>query len=105
MAQMAKTLAFSAMGGLVAGLTGCGGGTPEGTTPAGGTEGATPATGEAVTHATAKHCCKGQNECKGQSGCGVEGKHSCKGQNTCKGQGGCKGGACTEAMPAPAPVH
>ena len=39
MAQIAKTLAFTAMGGLVAGLAGCGGGTPEGQTPAGGTEG------------------------------------------------------------------
>jgi hypothetical protein len=37
----------------------------------------------------AKHACKGQNDCKGQGGCGTD-KHSCKGQNACKGQGGCK---------------
>jgi hypothetical protein len=37
----------------------------------------------------AKHACKGQNDCKGQGGCGTD-KHACKGQNACKGQGGCK---------------
>jgi hypothetical protein len=36
-----------------------------------------------------KHACKGQNDCKGQGGCGTD-KHSCKGKNDCKGQGGCK---------------
>jgi len=32
----------------------------------------------------AKHCCAGQNSCKGQGGCGAN-----KGKNDCKGQGGC----------------
>lgn len=32
----------------------------------------------------AKHCCKGQNECKGQGGCGAD-----KAKNECKGKGGC----------------
>jgi hypothetical protein len=41
------------------------------------------------TAAGAKHACKGQNDCKGQGGCGTD-KHACKGQNACKGQGGCK---------------
>ncbi len=31
-----------------------------------------------------KHCCKGQNSCKGKGGCGAE-----KGKNECKGKGGC----------------
>jgi hypothetical protein len=33
--------------------------------------------------ATAKHACKGKNDCKGQGG----GKHA--GKNDCKGKGGC----------------
>ena len=32
----------------------------------------------------AKHCCAGQNSCKGQGGCGAN-----KGKNDCKGTGGC----------------
>jgi hypothetical protein len=58
---------------------------------------------------TAKHGCKGHNECKGQGGCAMTQKdldaaakklgvpvekagkpHSCKGMNECKGLGGCK---------------
>lgn len=31
-----------------------------------------------------KHCCKGQNDCKGKGGCGAD-----KGKNDCKGKGGC----------------
>jgi len=31
-----------------------------------------------------KHCCKGQNSCKGKGGCGAD-----KGKNDCKGKGGC----------------
>jgi hypothetical protein len=36
----------------------------------------------------AKHACKGQNECKGQGGCG-SGDNGCAGKNSCKGKGGC----------------
>ena len=44
-----------------------------------------PDAGKTATKAkVAKHCCKGQNECKGQGGCGAE-KH----KNDCKGKGGC----------------
>jgi len=42
-------------------------------------------TGQSTTKAkVAKHCCSGQNSCKGQGGCGAN-----KGKNDCKGQGGC----------------
>jgi len=39
---------------------------------------------------TAKHVCKGLNECKGQGGCahGCSG-NGCHGRNDCKGKGGC----------------
>lgn len=37
----------------------------------------------AQTPSTAKHACKGQNDCKGQGG----GKHP--GKNSCKGKGDC----------------
>jgi hypothetical protein len=39
---------------------------------------------KATTTKEAKHCCKGQNSCKGKGGCGAE-----KGKNDCKGKGGC----------------
>ena len=49
-----------------------------------GDQGAAPA-GKATKKAkVAKHCCAGQNSCKGQGGCGAN-----KGKNDCKGQGGC----------------
>ncbi len=58
--------------------------------------------------ASAKHACRGLNECRGQGGCAVTGAqlkelaakagvpldsagspHDCKGKNACKGLGGC----------------
>ena len=105
--QMAKTLAFTAVGGMVAGLVGCGGGekpaeTPE--TPAADPAAATDPAGAAAA-ATGKECCKGKNECKGKGNCKVEGKNDCKGKNECKGMGGCKAADCAggDAPAAPAP--
>jgi hypothetical protein len=66
----------------------------DGTATAAATEGKSgcggAATGGEAAATIAKHDCKGQNECKGQGGCAVEGKNTCKGQNECKGHGGCK---------------
>lgn len=45
-----------------------------------------------------KHCCKGQNDCKGQGGCGADkGKNDCKGKGGCSTKSSCAGkGACKE---------
>jgi hypothetical protein len=45
---------------------------------------------------TAKHSCKGKNDCKGQGGCGSS-DNGCKGKNSCKGKGGCA----TDGSPMP----
>ena len=37
---------------------------------------------------SAKHVCKGKNDCKGQGGC-KSGDNGCAGKNSCKGKGGC----------------
>jgi hypothetical protein len=78
--NIGKTLAVSAVSGILVGvLAGCGGGaasTPPAAAPA--ADGAQPA---------AKDCCKGKNECKGKSGCKAGANASCAGQNSCKGQG------------------
>jgi hypothetical protein len=84
--QMGKVLAFTAVGGLVAGLAGCG---PE--KPA-----SNPGSGEGATSAPAagaKECCKGKNTCKGKGGCKTD-ANTCQGKNDCKGKGGCKTGQC-----------
>ncbi len=39
---------------------------------------------------TADHDCAGKNECKGKGGCATVAHHDCAGKNECKGQGGCK---------------
>ena len=38
---------------------------------------------------SAKHVCKGMNECKGQGGCS-SGEGGVAGKNSCKGKGGCQ---------------
>lgn len=104
--QMGKALAFTAVGGLVAGIAGCAGEQAKTDAPAGGT--AEPA----ATPAGAKACCKGQNECEAKGRCAVEGKNGCAGQNKCKGQGGCNKGcppaeagtAAPTAAPSAAPA-
>ena len=83
--KIAHSLLVAALGGVVAGATGCGGGDMK---PAGDPSAMSPSTGTPAMPA-AKHACKGQNTCKGQGGCKTD-KNACKGQNTCKGQGGCK---------------
>ena len=100
--QIGKTLALTAVGGMVAGLAGCGGSAPAPTDPA-AAPAAEPAS--AMPTAGAKECCKGKNECKGKGGCKVEGANDCKGKNECKSKGGCKSGECAGggAPAAPAP--
>ena len=86
--KVSHSLIAAAVGGILIGATGCGGGD---TPPAASPSNAAPASdmdgGSAA--APAKHDCKGQNACKGQGNCKTD-KHGCKGQNDCKGQGGCK---------------
>lgn len=107
MAIQMKTVALTAVGGMVAGLVGCGGApavpeTPEApdadppaADPASDLGGIDDAAGdEDMADAGAKDCCKGMNDCKGQGGCKVDGSHDCKGMNECKGQGGCKPADC-----------
>ncbi|AUX22623.1 uncharacterized protein SOCEGT47_031270 [Sorangium cellulosum] len=87
--EMGKTLAFTAVSGMVAGLTGCGSSNlpePEAGAPSGEPADAAPA-------ASAKECCAGKNECKGKGGCKTD-THGCAGQNECKGKGGCKPAEC-----------
>lgn len=106
MTQIAKTLAFTAMGGLVAGLAACGGGQTE--PAAGGTATPGPETQgtDTASAAGAKDCeCKAKNACQGKGAC--KGDHNeCAGKNPCKDKGGCKAADCApaEAAPAPAPA-
>jgi hypothetical protein len=77
-------LAVAALGGIVAGVTGC----------------AKKAPPEASTDKDA-HVCRGLNACKGkgkgganacagQGACATVAEHTCNGENQCKGLGGCK---------------
>ncbi|MDC0681654.1 hypothetical protein [Sorangium atrum] len=91
--DMGKTLALTAVSGMVAGLAGCASSPP----PAPETGGAAPAAEPAATEApaaAAKECCAGKNECKGKGGCKGAG-HECSGKNECKGKGGCKPADCS----------
>ena len=93
--DIAKTVALTAVSGLVMGLAGCGD-KPEAKSPEGGTDTAAPATTEAAPAAgesAEKACCKGHNDCKAKGNCKTD-KNACKGQNDCKGQGGCKPADC-----------
>lgn len=94
--NLGKTLAITAVGGVLAGLAGCGGAAANAADPKMATAGA-------------KECCKGKNACHGQGNCAVEGKQKCAGQNKCAGQGGEKSGpGCAKdgagALPADAPA-
>ena len=86
--QLSKALAFTAVGGLLAGLSACGGDQKQPDNAAGPAASGDAAAGTAAP--AAKDCCKGQNSCKGKGGCHVDGKQECKTKNDCKGQGGCK---------------
>lgn len=76
--NVGKALAMTAVTGMLAALSGCGGGqaTPEPQVPS--TDVAPP---------TEKNCCTGKNECKGKSGCKAGDNATCAGQNECKGKG------------------
>lgn len=73
--KLGKALALTAVSGILAALTGCGGNVAEAKDPS--TNAAPPA---------AKDCCKGKNECKNKSGCKTE-ANACAGQNECKHKG------------------
>lgn len=63
--QMGKTLAFTAVSGMVAGLAGCASSPPpDAEMPAPPADPAAEASA-----AGAKDCCRGKNECKGKGGC------------------------------------
>lgn len=82
MAKISKALAFTAVGGILAGLSGC---ANEAQQPGAAAPGATPA----AAPAGAKHCCApGKNECSGKGNCKTA-DNACGGQNKCKGKGGC----------------
>ena len=82
--QLSKALAFTAVGGLVAGLYGCGGDQKTPDNAAGPA-----ASGDAAAAPAAKDCCKGKNSCSQKGGCKTD-KNDCKGKNECKEKGGCK---------------
>jgi hypothetical protein len=98
--NMGKTIAMSAVGGMVAGIAGCGGapavpsGMPD---PAAAAAAAAPPGAMSAAAAAgvpgAKECCKGKNDCKGKGNCKTD-KNECKGKNDCKGKGGCKAADC-----------
>ena len=53
---------------------------------------------------TAKHSCKGKNDCKGQGGCKTA-NNDCKTKNDCKGQGGCSTAKKPDATAPAAPAQ
>jgi hypothetical protein len=77
--NIGKTLAVTAVTGMLGALVACGGDQKPADAPkAPSTDVAPPA---------AKDCCKGKNECKGKSGCKAGDNASCAGKNECKGKG------------------
>lgn len=69
--QISKTLAVTAVGGLLAGLVGCGGEQKTAETPAGGAHATTDTTAASTSEAAGeKHGCAGKNGCKPNGGCG-----------------------------------
>ncbi len=89
--QMGKALAFTAVGGLVAGFVGCGG-DQKGAENASGATGA-PTGDPTAMPAEAKACCAGKNPCAAKGGCKTA-DNGCAGKNSCKHKGGCKSGQC-----------
>jgi hypothetical protein len=82
MAKMGKALAFTAIGGMVAALSGC---ANEAQQPGAAAPGPAPA----AAPAGAKHCCApGKNTCAGKGFCKTA-DHACAGKNSCSGKGGC----------------
>jgi hypothetical protein len=88
--DLAKSLAFSAVGGLVVGAMGCASDGKKAEEPSADSS-AAPAADTAAAAADAsgaKACCKGLNECKGKGGCKTA-DHECAGKNDCGKKGGC----------------
>ena len=81
--KLGKVLATTAVSGMLAALSGCGGAAAKG--PGESMAPATPATD--VPSLGEKNCCKGRNACKGKSGCKTQTNAACAGQNDCKGKG------------------
>jgi hypothetical protein len=81
--KLGKVLATTAVSGMLAALSGCGGGATPGASEA--MPPTTPATN--VPAIGEKNCCKGKNACKGKSGCKTQTNAACAGQNDCKGKG------------------
>ena len=87
--DLAKTLALSAVGGMVVGVVGCASDGKQAEEPTAETTATPESTGEATD--AEKQCCKGKNECSGKGGCKADdGSHDCAGKNECSGKGGCK---------------
>ena len=98
--DLAKSLAFSAVGGLVVGVVGCGGDGKKADEPSDDSS-AVPAADTAAADASgAKSCCKGMNECKGKGGCKTA-DHDCATKNECSKKGGCSKRPDCTATPAP----
>ena len=76
--KLGKSLATTAMTGMLAALTGCG---------AGGNAPPAKAPATDIPMAVDRDCCKGKNACKSKSGCKTETNAACAGQNDCKGKG------------------
>ena len=76
--NIGKSLAISAVTGILMGAVGCGSNDAN-TAPK------TPSADMAAP--AAKDCCKGKNTCKGTSGCKTESNATCAGHNDCKGKG------------------
>ncbi len=89
--NFSQTMMAAAISGILAGVSGCGGGetTPPAESPSSAAAPAEAPADVAAAPEAEKHACKGQNTCAGRGGCKTD-KHDCKGKNECKGQGGCK---------------
>ena len=76
--KIGKTLAISAVTGILAALSGCGGESQKASPMVPSTD---------IPAPTDKNCCKGKNDCKNKSGCKAGENASCAGKNDCKGKG------------------
>jgi hypothetical protein len=92
-------LAVAALGGLCAGVVGCGPGKDKGTAAAADKD--KEKASDLPRLLQDPHVCRGINTCKnkgkkgttndcaGQAHCATAKAHDCQGMNTCKGEGGC----------------
>ena len=75
--KLGKTLAISAVTGILTALSGC----------AGENQADPKVPSTDIPTPTDKNCCKGKNDCKNKSGCKAGENASCAGKNECKGKG------------------